>query len=144
MKKVFFTLMMVICTALLSSCDSVVNSVLQKGLEEAKKDLPSQIEEGLVVDDITLGDNGIVYHVTVSEELYDMDLLKANAPEVKKGIIENLENSISDDHELKEFLEAAVELNKPLNYKYEGDTSGDIVRVKISPNEIKALLPQKE
>lgn len=144
MKKVIFTLMMAICLSLFSSCDSVVNSVIQKGLEQAKKDLPTQLDEGLVMDDITLGDNGIVYHVTVSEELYDMDILKTNAPEVKKGIIEDLKNSISDDQELKEFLEAAVDLNKPLNYKYEGDSSGAIVRIKISPNDIKALLPSKE
>lgn len=144
MKKVFFTLMMAICISLFSSCDSIVNNVIQKGLEEAKKDLPTQVEEGLVMDDITLGDNGIVYHVTVSEELYDMAILKANAPEVKKGIISDLESSVNDDHELKEFLEAAVELNKPLNYKYEGDTSGDVVRVKISTNELKALLANKD
>lgn len=144
MKKVLFTLMMAVCASLFLSCDSVVNSVIQKGLEEAKKELPTQIEEGLTMDDITLGDNGIVYHVTVSEELYDMDILKANAPELKKEIITNLENSVSDDHDIKDFLEAAVQLNKPLNYKYEGDTSGSIVRIKISPNEIKEMLPKKE
>ena len=144
MKKVLFVLMMAICTSLFSSCDGVLNNVLKQVLEQARKDLPMQIDEGLVMDDITLGDNGIVYHITVSEELYDMDILKESAPEVKKGIIADFENSISDDQELKEFLEAAVELNKPLNYKYEGSTSGNIVRIKISPNDIKEVLESKD
>lgn len=144
MKKVLFVFMMAICTSLFSSCDGIVNNVIKHGLEQAKKGLPMQIEEGLVMDDITLGDNGIVYHITVSEELYDMDILKENTPEVKKGIIADYENTINDDQELKDFLEAAVELNKPLIYKYEGNTSGNIVRVKISPNDIRPLLENKD
>ena len=144
MKKVLFVLMMAICTSLFSSFDGVLNNVLKQRLEQAREGLPMQIDEGLVMDDITLGDNGIVYHITVSEELYDMDILKENAPEVKKGIIADYENTINDDQELKEFLEAAVELNKPLNYKYEGNTSGNIVRIKISPNDIKEVLESKD
>lgn len=144
MKKLLFTLTMAICASLFSSCDSIVNNAIQKVLEQSRKELPIQIDEGLVVDDITLGDNGIVYHVTVNEELYDMGLLKENAPEIKKGIIDDLDKSVGDDNEVKEFLKAAVELNKPVNYKYEGDTSGDIVRVKISTAEIKAILANKD
>lgn len=98
------------------------------------------IDEGMIMDDITLGDNGIVYHVTVSEELYDMDALKELAPEIKKNMIEGLKESMNDDQDIKDFMKAAVDLNKPLNYKYEGDTSGSIVRIKISPNEIKTIL----
>lgn len=75
MKKVLFVLMMAICTSLFSSFDGVLNNVLKQGLEQAREGLPMQIDEGLVMDDITLGDNGIVYHITVSEELYDMDIL---------------------------------------------------------------------
>lgn len=144
MKKLLFTLTMAICASLFSSCDSIVNNAIQKVLEQSRKELPIQIDEGLVVDDITLGDNGIVYHVTVNEELYDMGLLKENAPEIKKGIIDDLDKSVGDDNEVKEFLKAAVDLNKPVNYKYEGDTSGDIVRVKISTAEIKAILANKD
>lgn len=135
-----FYLTMAICTSLFSSCKQVVDSVIQQGLEQAKKDLPMLIDEGMIMDDITLGDNGIVYHVTVSEELYDMDALKELAPEIKKNMIEGLKESMNDDQDIKDFMKAAVDLNKPLNYKYEGDTSGSIVRIKISPNEIKTIL----
>lgn len=144
MKKVLFVLMMAISASLFCSCDELVTNAIQTTLEEAKKELPMQIGEGLVADDITFGDNGIVYHVTVSEELYDMDLLKESAHEIKKEIIKEFEESIYDDHEQKELLEAAVELNKPVNYKYEGDTSGSVVRIKISVNELKEILGNKE
>lgn len=144
MKKVLFVLMMSICASLFSSCDELVNNVIQKGLEDAKKDLPTQIDEGMIIDDITLGDNGIVYHVTVSEEVYDMDALKEVAPEMKKVIIGNMVESIHDDQDIKDFIEAAAELNKPINYKYEGDTSGTIVRIKISVNELKTVLENKD
>lgn len=144
MKKVLFVLMMAISASLFCSCDELVNNVFQKGIEEAKKDLPTQLDEGMVMDDITLGDNGIVYHVTVSEEVYDMDALKEVAPEMKKEMIKGMEESIHDDQDMKDFLEAAVELNKPVNYKYEGDTSGSVVRIKISVNELKEILGNKE
>lgn len=140
MKKLMFYLMMFLCSSVFSSCDEIVNNALQKGIEDAKKDLPIEIAEGIVADDITLGENGIVYHVTVSEETYDMDVLKENSAELKNNIIESFKESIHDDQEIKDFLKTAVEFNKPLNYKYEGDTSGNIVRIKINVNELKEVL----
>lgn len=144
MKKVMLALMMAICTSLFSSCDGLANSALQLGLEEARKDLPTQLGDGMIMDDITLGDNGVVYHYTLNEELYDLDALETNAPEVKQDIVTDLKNSVNDDNNLKEFLKATVEANQPVNYKYEGETSGKEVRVVISVNEIKAILKSNE
>lgn len=142
MKKIVFFVMMTFCASLFQACDSIVDQTIQSYLDEQKKELPVQLADGLVCDDITVGENGFVYHFIVSEDKMDMDVLKANSADMKAEIIKDFEESIGDDHEQKEFLEACVELEKPLTYKYEGDTSGTTVRVKISTSDIKKILGQ--
>lgn len=143
MKKIqsyLYVLALVVATSLFSSCDEIVNRTLQSSIDEVKKELPITIDEGLVIDDITLGENGIVYHVTVDEDIYDMDAVKSVSSDIKKSMLDEWEESINDDQEMKDFIEAAVDFEKPINYKYEGNTSGNVVRIKISVNEMKQIL----
>lgn len=140
--KSFAMLAVMLLSSFLCSCQALVENTLKEALEEAKAEYPMVIDEGLTVDDITLGDNGIVYHVTVNESVYDIDAIKISKAEMKEGVIEGLKESIKDDNDVKTFIKLAVASNKPISYLYEGDTSGDNVRIKISVAELKRLLDE--
>jgi len=141
--KIILSLLFVVTfVSLISSCQQMVDKAIEVALQDAKKELPTVIDEGMVMDDITLGDNGIVYHITVDEDVYDMDMLDAFSSESKIEMINALRESVNDDKDQKEFIESAVSLNKPLNYRYEGNVSGKTVRIKISVSEMKDILDQ--
>lgn len=141
--KIILSLLFVVTfVSLVSSCQQMVDKAIEVALQDAKKELPTLIDEGMVMDDITLGDNGIVYHITVDEDVYDMDMLDAFSSESKIEMINALRESVNDDKDQKEFIESAVSLNKPLNYRYEGNVSGKTVRIKISVSEMKDILDQ--
>jgi len=137
LKSFMCMLLTVVCSAFFYSCQ---NLSLEAAIEEMNKEMPTEVTEGMVGEGFTLGDNGIVCNITVDEELYDINEMKANAAEMKQGIIESLDESIHDDKDMKNFLKLAVDNNQPLNYKYEGNVSGETARVKISVNELKKIL----
>ena len=140
MKKILLILLTTFCLSILYSCDTTIDKIIQQGLNQANAELPLMMEEGIICDNITLGENGIVYHYTVDEDLYDMDILKSMVGELKQETIQNYKEDMYDDNETKEFLQAAADLNKPLNHKYEGNITGTIVRYKISVSELKSIL----
>lgn len=143
MKKIIFGIMVACISLLFGSCQSVLNKAVEAGIEQAKKDLPIDLEEGLVMDDIAFIDDGIVCHITVNEELYDMELFEEIASELKEEAIAGFKESLPKDKDLHEFLSGVVDLNIPLNFDYVGDTSGEVVRVTISPKELKEIVKNK-
>lgn len=53
---------------------------------------PIQASEDVLIKKIELSDEAVIYICRVDEDLCDMNQIKANAAEVKQGIIETLGN----------------------------------------------------
>ena len=59
----------------------------------ANLQFPIQASEDVLIEKIELSDEAVIYICRVDEDLCDMNQIKANAAEVKQGIIETLGQS---------------------------------------------------
>lgn len=113
----------------------------QKKLEElvnvTNVSCPMTIDEATVLEKLVIEADDVVYIYKINEEAVDMDALKGNKEQMKQGIKASLNVS---DPALKAFLEACLNDNKNLAYRYVGDTSGDTMECVFSVSELKELL----
>lgn len=113
----------------------------QKKLEElvnvTNVSCPVTIDEATVLEKLVIEADDVVYIYKINEEAVDMDALKGNKEQMKQGIKGSLNVS---DPALKAFLEACLNDNKNLAYRYVGDTSGDTMECVFSVSELKELL----
>ena len=137
MKKVVFIIAMLTASLTFFSCSD--ESKLEMVIEEANKDLPMKVEEGVVVTSILKEGNDVVYVCTLDEEILmgetlddsDVDNLKkilqeykAQNPkewksiekEMKEGIISELE----DDYDAKELTKLIKSVKGSLKYRVKG------------------------
>ena len=116
---------------MLASC---AESKLKAAVEQANKEFPMTVEEGLSITGISLEGDYVVYDAKVDESLYSIDLLKESKAELKKSIIEELG---SGDTDVKEMIKLCKEADKGIAYIYTGDQTDETCEVRIRPDELK-------
>lgn len=116
---------------MLASC---AESKLKAAVEQAGKELPMKAEEGIIITDISLEGDYVVYGAKVDENLYSIDLLEENKAELKKSMMGELDSS---DEDVKEMLKLCKEANKGISYIFTGDQTGETCEVRINPSELR-------
>ena len=97
---------------------------LETQVQMANLQFPIQASEDVLIEKIELSDEAVIYICRVDEDLCDMNQIKANAAEVKQGIIETLGNQTDLATQL--FIKSCVNCDRNIVYRYIGTQSFDM------------------
>lgn len=126
MKKKLFALFCLVLLLVVSCSPS--STSLELSLREARKELPMEVDEGLVVTKILKENKNVIYVCEVDENLYDIDEIKDLKYEVKDDIIKELKS----DAETRELLNLIKNTDSRLIYRYIGDRTNQKVDIVIN------------
>lgn len=124
-------------TALADSTDTDTDAIdedLQEGLKEANAELPSQVDEGVMLESITLEDDFVVFNVTLDEDQYPLEEFAKNRS-FSRELIQGL-SAPDDDGAENEFATLLKEYGKGIAVRYKGESSGDTYTVRMSSEEL--------
>lgn len=111
---------------------------LEEMLDIANTTFPIQIDELTRADRVTLEGNNVVYDYTIDDKQLDMNLMREdNGRLMKETLRESFDLS---DKTLRMFLEACINCDKGLHYRYRCSHSGDTLLVTFSAGELKDML----
>lgn len=126
------------CQAALSSIEKGESDspaeFLKKLVNTSNVQCPMTIDEGLVIYELTIEGDYVVYNVNVDETLYNIDNIKENAAQTKETIKSTLIDS--SDKAVVHFINACKNAKKGVAYKYIGSTSGESYQINIPLYEL--------
>lgn len=114
---------------------------LESQIQMANLQFPMKASEEVVIEKIELSDESVIYICRVDEDLCEMSQIKANAKEVKEGIVGTLANQTDLPTQL--FTKCCVNCNRNIVYRYIGKQSEDQHDVVITVSELKDLLKKE-
>ena len=114
--------------------DDDSRSLVQSLLLSEKKNLPIDTGVGIVVTDIYLDDNFVVYDAMCDEEKIPIDVLIANKDAAKEGVLNMLKDG--SDPNVTTLVNMCKESHIGIIYNYIGDTSGKTCPVVITPSDM--------
>ena len=114
---------------------------LQKNPESMKTSLKIMFQNPNKEVKSLLSDEAVIYICRVDEDLCDMNQIKANAAEVKQGIIETLGNQTDLATQL--FIKSCVNCDRNIVYRYIGKQSEAQHDVVITVPELKDMLKKE-
>ena len=114
---------------------------LESQIQMANLQFPMKASEEVVIEKIELSDESVIYICRVDEDLCEMSQIKANAKEVKEGIVGTLANQTDLPTQL--FIKCCVNCNRNIVYRYIGKQSEDQHDVVITVSELKDLLKKE-
>lgn len=114
---------------------------LETQVQMANLQFPIQASEDVLIKKIELSDEAVIYICRVDEDLCDMNQIKANAAEVKQGIIETLGNQTDLATQL--FIKSCVNCDRNIVYRYIGKQSEAQHDVVITVPELKDMLKKE-
>ena len=114
---------------------------LETQVQMANLQFPIQASEDVLIEKIELSDEAVIYICRVDEDLCDMNQIKANAAEVKQGIIETLGNQTDLATQL--FIKSCVNCDRNIVYRYIGKQSEAQHDVVITVPELKDMLKKE-
>ena len=114
---------------------------LETQVQMANLQFPIQASEDVLIEKIELSDEAVIYICRVDEDLCDMNQIKANAAEVKQGIIETLGNQTDLATQL--FIKSCVNCDRNIVYRYIGKQSEAQRDVVITVPELKDMLKKE-
>lgn len=117
--------------------ETITEDLLKAGLLEARKELPNDLGDGLVMTDIDASLDDIVFTIECDDDQADVTLLNQAKAEMKEAMTEMLK---ADDEDIKMLGKLAVETNRGLMFKYVGVPSGNLCKVRLTPSEIRQAL----
>ena len=128
MKKSFFSF--VICALFVAftsvsfvSC-GMGEATLQTAIEEANKQYPQEIGDGITIQNITIEGEDIVYNCTVEGSSISIEAIDMVKDTMQDTILESLKESYSSDKNVKTFVDLAVISGKNIKYTYSDPESG--------------------
>ena len=118
----------------LVSCQKQASSALDKALTEARKTLPKDLGNGMMLTTIEVEGDYIAYTTECNEKILDIDVLNSRKELVKKGIVESLTGSSKS--QMQFFLKICKIAKKGLAFKYVGKESGKVCQVEVPYDEL--------
>ncbi|MDE6272588.1 MAG: hypothetical protein K2M31_06235 [Muribaculaceae bacterium] len=106
---------------------------LQSGIRQANQEFPQKIEEGLIVTEMSMEGDFVVYEVEVDEDVYDIDNLSSNRKNMRAPMLEFLNSS---DPQIILLKNMCIKAEKGIAYKYVGDTTGKSFYIRFSCDEL--------
>ncbi len=128
--------MMVAVLALAASCSK--KAELKLGVAMASRECPMEIEEGIVVTEITMEGDDVVYVCEIDDDeemmVCDMDdpFVKAI---MKEAILAGL--TYESDSETKDFIELIKDTESTIVYRMKGTYSGCEMSIPVRYTELK-------
>ena len=86
---------------------SAGRSQLEVEVEKYNDELPEAVAEGLLVTEVAVSGDRVIYKCKMSEDMYDIDSMRDNLNGAKKGIMDSFRDGM--DADLREFLQAIVD-----------------------------------
>ena len=114
--------------------DDDSRSLVQSLLLSEKENLPIDTGVGIIVTDIYLDGNYVVYDAMCDEEKIPIDVLTANKDVAKNGVLEMLNDD--SDPNVTMLVNMCKESNIGIIYNYIGNTTGKTCPVIISPSDM--------
>lgn len=124
-----------------SVVDNVMNNVtrnpsltmLKIAIKEGASELPTDIGSGMVIKNMTLEGDDMIYEITCDEDLIDIDQLDESKKEVKQNIKNEL---LGNDSDIDEFVDLCKKSHKNICYRYIGDKTLKECFVRIKYEEL--------
>ena len=107
--------------------------LVELDVKNSNKDCPFQVDDGVMITNISLSGNYIVYRVECDEDEMSISDLNTNKKTLKNEMMNGLFTDTEEEREFKEHLKTA---GIGLIYKYVGKTSGNVCTVKIESTEL--------
>lgn len=125
----------------LESCTP--KDTIKAALEELNAEYqanPEEIDEGMVIDGISMNDKDVVYHVSVDEDYYDMSIIESNKDEIRESIVDEWRNSLHEDADVRRFLRLVAVSNLGVIFQYEGNGGSSPVNIEIPSYTVKQIV----
>lgn len=100
-------------------------------------ELPIDVGMGVVITNIYVDLENLVWVAECDEDIIDLELLKASKREAKQKIINSLKDKANK--EMIYCIKLCIEARKGMEYRYVGDTSGKEYHIEIPFNELRKL-----
>ncbi|MBQ6097485.1 MAG: hypothetical protein IJK99_07025 [Bacteroidales bacterium] len=133
-KKVFFLGVFAVLAFTVCSCFG--ESRLEKFVEKLNEECPTSMGEAGEMTGVELKDGNAVVKMTVNEEIFSIEALKANPELLHSAHVLNFSNPTD---EMKEFIDELRRCGAGLTYVYVGNVSGNEVSATLTSREIKEL-----
>ncbi|RHP61522.1 hypothetical protein [Bacteroides sp. OF04-15BH] len=109
---------------------------LKRSVQEIK--LPIDAGNGVVITNVYVDSENLVYIAECDEDKIDMDLLKASKREAKNNIVNSLKDNSNEA--LIFSVKMCIKARRGMCYRYVGDTSGKECKIVIPIDELRDLL----
>lgn len=137
MKKLIFLFSILAITIGMSSCQSVAEQKLKKAIEQANKSCP--LDMGMVGQITSMKYDSdtkyVINTVLTDEDVVDLVYLNEN----KNEAVSAMKLALDQNEDTRKMLKLMTEAGAGMTYIYEGNLSGTICEVSLSPEEIKDL-----
>lgn len=125
---------MVVIGALLAFT-GCTNKKVQALVDEGNKSFPMQVSEGVMATGLTLEGDNIVFNYIVKKDAMDIDALENNKESMKSSLSLMFNNGDS-----RKLVEIAVDEGVGLIFEYKVYDSDRVLRIEMSPDEVKEIL----
>lgn len=110
--------------------------VLRLAVEYAKSSLPTTIEDGIVITDMQLTSDYLMYIAECDEDMISINDLNAVKSEIKNEVLSDLKAEAETDPDSRDFINECKKARKGIAYKYVGTTTGKTCTVRIPYTEL--------
>lgn len=107
-------------------------AILDTFISGAVAECPSEIEEGIFMVNVFDDGENVVYVFDVDEDIYDMDLMKESAAEIKS----NIKANIMSDATFTQLAKNLKVAHRGLEYRYIGNISGETMNIVFPENSL--------
>lgn len=100
-------------------------------------ELPMDAGNGVLITNIYVDSENLVYIAECDEDKIDMDLLKASKREIKENIAQSFTDNGTED--MSFVIRMCIKAKRGMCYRYVGDTSGKECLIEFSIDELRDL-----
>lgn len=117
-------------TADMSDAEKITLS-LETSARMTNLSTPSDLGEGIVMENMVVNDDEVVYNYTIDDAVCDFNLLKDNADELKQIMSSAIESDLS----MMQLVENCKKSNRAIIYRYKSSGTGEVCDIVFSPDE---------
>lgn len=114
-----------------------VEDKLNAEIEATNMQLPMQVDEATVLENLAVEDNSVVYLYQVDESVVSIDDMKSNADATKGNLKNMLENG---GLPVQTFLKKVLDTGRNLRYRYTGNESGATTEIVFTTDDLQKIL----
>lgn len=110
------------------------SQLLTLQVEMEKQRCPYPVDEGMILTDVRIEGDEMIYEAELDEDIYDVEWMKQNTSMLKANM-----NDIFNDPIIAQQAQLLSSQNKALTYLYRGNHSGTEYRITFSVEELRKV-----